>query len=130
MTEKSNVLNEIKALSDRNRLLIVYALQRNRELCACRITEFLGVAGATASRHLALLVNAGLLGSEKKGRWVYYYIGKNFETQNPELKEWLARKLATGFLTEAEEARLEIAATMDEEELCRRQRKKDGAKNV
>jgi len=41
----------LKALSDKNRLRIFYALLSYQELCACQITEFLNVAGATASRH-------------------------------------------------------------------------------
>ena len=68
--EKS--LKVTKALADGNRLKIVAALLEYDELCACIITEFLGIAGATASRHLSILVNAGLLSSRKEGRWIHY----------------------------------------------------------
>lgn len=119
-----NVLRVLKALSDRNRLLIMYALLRERELCACRLTEFLGVAGATTSRHLSLLVGAGLLKNEKKGRWVYYSLDGEFATNGGTLLEWLRTELDSAFLTEAEAVRLEMAVNMDEEELCRRQRLK------
>lgn len=124
MKPHSKLLTITKALADRNRLLLIAALLRHRELCACRLTEFLGVAGATTSRHLALLVSAGLLGSQKKGRWVYYFVNEGFDSTNPELKRWLTRELEAGFLTDDEEVRLTTAVTMDEEELCRKQRDK------
>ena len=62
----------LKALADRNRLRIVAALADYEELCACQLTELLGVSGATASRHLAQLTASGLLASRKDGRWVHY----------------------------------------------------------
>ena len=48
-------LEILKALSDKNRTRVVAALWRFDELCACQITEFLQVTGATASRHLSIL---------------------------------------------------------------------------
>ena len=44
--------NIFKALGDRNRLRILAALLCHKELCACQIHEWLGVTGATASKHL------------------------------------------------------------------------------
>ncbi len=57
----NDLLLILKAMSDKNRLRILRALLTHEELCACQITEFLEVAGATASRHLSLMVNAGIL---------------------------------------------------------------------
>ncbi|MDZ7667848.1 MAG: metalloregulator ArsR/SmtB family transcription factor [Desulfotignum sp.] len=67
-----DTLLKLKALADRNRLRIFLALTRYDELCACQITELLQVTGATASRHLGILVTAGLLKSRKASRWVYF----------------------------------------------------------
>ncbi len=125
MKQNTELLTITKALADRNRLLLIAALMRNHELCACRLTEFLGVSGATTSRHLALLVNAGLLVSQKKGRWIYFSINEKFDQENHALMEWLKQELDAGFLTENEISRLEMVITMDEEELCRRQQTKD-----
>ncbi|MBN2063198.1 MAG: winged helix-turn-helix transcriptional regulator [Sedimentisphaerales bacterium] len=65
------ILDKLKALSDLNRLRIVCALQGG-ELCACQLIELLGIAGATVSRHVKQLVDAGLVNSRKEGKWVYY----------------------------------------------------------
>ena len=60
-----------KALACEKRLRILMAL-RHRELCEGTITEMIGLAPATASRHLWLLQQAGLVNSEKTGRCVCY----------------------------------------------------------
>ncbi len=68
-------MNEIaifKALSDRNRLRIVSALMKHEELCAHQLTELIQATGATASRHMGVLISSGLADSHKEGRRVYY----------------------------------------------------------
>ena len=72
----NNTLEILKALSDRNRLRVVVALMHMDELCACQIVELLHVSGATASRHMSLLIHAGIVESRKDGRWVYYGLSK------------------------------------------------------
>ena len=57
------------ALSCEKRLRIVMAL-RNGELCEGVITELVGLVPSTTSRHLWLLLQAGLVDSEKTGRCV------------------------------------------------------------
>gem|GEM_PF-5046383 len=42
------------------------------ELCACEITDVLGLAPSTISAHLAELRTAGLIVARKTGRWVYF----------------------------------------------------------
>ncbi|MDZ7596937.1 MAG: metalloregulator ArsR/SmtB family transcription factor [Desulfobacterales bacterium] len=61
----------MKALSDPNRVKMVKLLQR-KVLCVCEIQEALGVAQSTASKHLKILVEAGLITYSKKGLWVKY----------------------------------------------------------
>ncbi len=84
-------LEQLKALSDRNRLRIVAALMHSEELCACHISELLGVSGATASRHMELLIRAGLIDSRKSGRWVHYKLSPAFPAP---LRKWLERPLS------------------------------------
>ena len=61
----------MKALSDPNRIKMVKLLQR-RELCVCEIQEALGLAQSTASKHLKILEEAGLITYSKEGLWVNY----------------------------------------------------------
>lgn len=83
-------LEIMKALSDRNRLRIVAALMNQEELCACHLIELLQITGATASRHMDVLLRSGLVQSRKAGRWVHY-------TLNPAtaalLFQWLESEL-------------------------------------
>lgn len=64
-------LKIMKALSDPGRVKAL-KLMEGGELCVCRIQEALGLAQPTVSRHLRLLMEAGLVQSRKKGAWVYY----------------------------------------------------------
>lgn len=61
----------MKALSDPNRVKMVKLLQR-RVLCVCEIQEALGLAQSTASKHLKILEEAGLINYFKEGSWVNY----------------------------------------------------------
>ncbi len=62
-----------KALSEKQRLKVLYALQ-GKELCACDIMSYLGLAPSTVSRHMAVLKQSSLVQSRKSGRWVYFRI--------------------------------------------------------
>ena len=85
------ILQITGALSDRSRLRVFAALTRHEELCVCQITEMLGFAPATVSRHMSLLLNAGLVQSRKSGRWVYY---RRSTAVSPLLLKWLNQALA------------------------------------
>ncbi len=61
----------MKALSDPSRVKIMKMLQK-RVMCVCEITEALGVAQSTASKHLKILEDAGLITFRKEGLWVNY----------------------------------------------------------
>jgi ArsR family transcriptional regulator len=62
-----------KALSDRTRLRIVTLLLEHGELCVCDIIAALEIPQSTASRHLSVLRNAGLVEGERRGVWMYYW---------------------------------------------------------
>jgi ArsR family transcriptional regulator len=70
------MVQNFKALSDKNRLRILKLLQV-RSLCVCEITDILEVSTPTISNHLSVLVDAGFLRSEKDGRWVHYHLVQN-----------------------------------------------------
>lgn len=62
-----------KALGDETRLRIVRYLL-NHQLCACDFTQMTERDQTTVSRHLKILVEAGILKYEKKGRNMIYSI--------------------------------------------------------
>ncbi|OGI01989.1 MAG: transcriptional regulator [Candidatus Melainabacteria bacterium GWF2_37_15] len=61
----------IKALAHPARLFMLDYLF-DGEKCVCKFTEELGLDQSTVSKHLAVLKNAGLVESEKRGLNVYY----------------------------------------------------------
>ena len=83
----------MKALSDSNRVKMIKLLQR-RVLCVCEIQEALGLAQSTASKHLKILEEAGLIAYQKEGQWVNYRLSDG--SQSPyaanllaNLRHWL-----------------------------------------
>jgi ArsR family transcriptional regulator len=116
-----DLLSILKALSDKNRLRIFCALLSYKELCACQITELLQVAGATSSRHLSLMVNAGILKNRKSGRWIYFHLNTENLTLDPIFK-WVKQKLDGSNQVEKDLKALEQIAIIPCEELCRKQR--------
>lgn len=46
------------------------------EVCACRLSEQLGLAASTISHHMSLLREAGLVHARKEGTWVYYSLDR------------------------------------------------------
>jgi ArsR family transcriptional regulator len=62
-----------KALADRHRVQIVNLLAHADDaVCVCKLMPALGLAQPTVSYHLKLLVDAGLLERERRGRFSYY----------------------------------------------------------
>ncbi|RJP86587.1 MAG: ArsR family transcriptional regulator [Desulfobacteraceae bacterium] len=66
-------LKVMKALSDPGRVKIMKMIQ-NRVMCVCEIQAALQVAQSTASKHLQILEDAGLIVSRKDGLWVNYMV--------------------------------------------------------
>ena len=73
-----------KALSSDTRLKMLKILSV-REMCVCEVMVALGLTQSTASHHLNLLENAGLVSDRKEGQWVFYSIA------NPQLIEDMTR---------------------------------------
>ena len=63
-----------KALSDpvRLRLLSMIASCEDGEICACDLIEPVSRSQATVSHHLSVLVSAGLLTREQRGKWAWF----------------------------------------------------------
>lgn len=83
----------MKAVSDPSRVKILKMLQR-RVMCVCEIQAALETAQSTASKHLKILEEAGLITYYKEGLWVNYTLADG--TDSPyaanligNLKHWL-----------------------------------------
>jgi ArsR family transcriptional regulator, arsenate/arsenite/antimonite-responsive transcriptional repressor len=83
----------MKALSDPNRVKIVKLLQR-KVMCVCEIQTAIGLAQSSASKHLKILEEAGLITYSKDGLWVNYQLSDG--AKNPyvasvlgNLRHWL-----------------------------------------
>jgi DNA-binding transcriptional ArsR family regulator len=112
-----------KALSEVNRLRVLMALD-GHELCVCQITELLGLANSSVSKHMAILRQARLVESWKDGRWVHYKLaGKDSHPAVRGAITWARKWLATSEQVKRDASRLEEILRMDKEELCRRQAK-------
>ena len=65
------LLDITRALGDETRVRALLAL-RDGELCLCHVIGLLELAPSTVSRHLDLLVRAGLVERRKDGRWAHF----------------------------------------------------------
>lgn len=63
----------VRALANPFRLMMVDML-RGGELCVCQFNEALELDYSTISRHLTVLRRAGIAGSRKSGKNVYYHL--------------------------------------------------------
>ncbi len=71
-----------KALSDptRVRLISLIASADDAQACICNLTEPVGLSQPTVSHHMKVLVEAGLVTREQRGKWAYYgLVGDAFE---------------------------------------------------
>lgn len=66
----------VKALADPTRLRIVDAVRKSdpEALCQCELLPLFDMSQAAVAKHLKVLVTAGVLGAERCGTWMYYYL--------------------------------------------------------
>jgi ArsR family transcriptional regulator len=76
VTEAGDLSRQFKAIGDpvRLRLLSLIACHEGGEACVCDLTGAFEVTGPTISHHLKVLREAGLIGCERRGTWIYYRI--------------------------------------------------------
>lgn len=64
-----------KALGDPIRLQLIDVLRRHAgRVCVCELIPLFDVGQSTVSHHLKVLRRAGLVDSERRGLWAYYYV--------------------------------------------------------
>jgi len=65
--------NIFQALADETRLRVIRLMvTTSEESCLCELVDSLLEPSYKLSRHLKILRQAGLLSSQKEGRWVYH----------------------------------------------------------
>jgi len=64
-----------KALGDPTRLRIVDVVRTSapEAVCQCELLPLFSMSQAGLAKHLKVLVDAGILASQRRGTWTYYY---------------------------------------------------------
>ena len=63
------------ALGDPVRLQLIDVLRKHAgEVCVCELIPLFDVGQSTVSHHLKVLRQAGLVDSERRGLWAYYFV--------------------------------------------------------
>src|ERR671926_573925 len=76
-----------KALGDPVRVQLVDVLRRHAgKVCVCELVPLFDLSQPTVSHHLKVLRDAGIVGSERRGLWAYYYVQPQAVK---ELSRWL-----------------------------------------
>jgi ArsR family transcriptional regulator, arsenate/arsenite/antimonite-responsive transcriptional repressor len=72
--EAEQLARVLKAVADptRLRLLSMVAAHEGGEACVCDLTDPVGLSQGTVSHHMRVLVEAGILTREQRGKWAYY----------------------------------------------------------
>src|SRR4051794_34326145 len=72
----TEIAARVKALADPTRLRIVDALRKAapEAVCQCELVPLFDMSQPALSKHLKVLTGAGVLGSERRGAWTYYYL--------------------------------------------------------
>jgi ArsR family transcriptional regulator, arsenate/arsenite/antimonite-responsive transcriptional repressor len=64
-----------KALGDPVRLQLVDVLRQHAgKVCVCELVPLFDISQPTLSHHLKKLRDAGIVDSERRGLWAYYYV--------------------------------------------------------
>jgi ArsR family transcriptional regulator len=64
-----------KALGDPVRLQLVDVLRKHAgKVCVCELVPLFDISQPTLSHHLKTLRQAGIVDSERRGLWAYYYV--------------------------------------------------------
>ena len=77
-----------KALGDPVRIQLVDVLRKAAgKVCVCELVPLFDLSQPTVSHHLKVLRQAGIVDSERRGLWAYYYV---IPDSLEGLSEWLS----------------------------------------
>ena len=64
-----------KAVGDPIRVQLIDVLRKHAgKVCVCELVPLFDVSQPTVSHHLKVLREAGIVGSERRGLWAYYFV--------------------------------------------------------
>jgi ArsR family transcriptional regulator len=87
-SQASRMAEVAKALGDPIRLQLVDVLRKHAgKVCVCELVPLFDVSQPTLSHHLKRLRDAGIVDSERRGLWAYYYV---IPDSLKELSAWLS----------------------------------------
>ena len=95
----------MKALADETRLRIV-ALLAHGELCVCHVESGLDIPQPTASRHLAVLRNAGVVEARRDGSWIHYRLATQADPTSERVLQALVEEFGRADVLAADVDRL------------------------
>jgi len=73
--EAERLATVAKALGDPVRMQLVDVLRKHAgKVCVCELVPLFDLSQPTVSHHLKKLRDAGIVGSERRGLWAYYYV--------------------------------------------------------
>jgi ArsR family transcriptional regulator, arsenate/arsenite/antimonite-responsive transcriptional repressor len=88
-TQAERMGRAAKALGDPIRMQLVDVLRKHPgKVCVCELVPLFELSQPTVSHHLKVLREAGIVGSERRGLWAYYYVEPG---ALEELSQWLTR---------------------------------------
>jgi len=86
--EAIRIAEVAKALGDPVRLQLVDVLRKHAgKVCVCELVPLFNLSQPTVSHHLKVLREAGVVGSERRGLWAYYFV---IPDALEELSAWLS----------------------------------------
>jgi ArsR family transcriptional regulator len=86
--QAERVAQVAKALGDPIRLQLMDVLRKHAgKVCVCELVPLFDLSQPTVSHHLKVLRDAGLVDSERRGLWAYYYV---IPETLEELSAWLS----------------------------------------
>jgi len=107
----------LKAMADKNRVRILKMLEA-KDMCVCELAAVLGIQQPSASKHLAILKNAGLIQDKRNGQWIDYSLCRErFNNYAPVLQATLAKWLNEDPLIAFDRKK---ASTLCRQELCKK----------
>jgi ArsR family transcriptional regulator len=87
--EAERMAQVAKALGDPIRMQLVDVLRKHPgQACVCELVPLFDLSQPTVSHHLKVLRDAGIVGSERRGLWAFYYVEPD---ALEELYSWLKR---------------------------------------
>ena len=66
--------NMLKAIAHPTRISIIGCLEDGQKLSVTEIHKLLKIEQATASHHLGILRDKGVLSSKREGKYIYYFL--------------------------------------------------------